>query len=390
MNQVQLLWIVYSIFWWVAACDAVCDLILRNVPGKGVGVFAGRDWFPEELMELSVGIPIRYESVYWNQLINYCEGYNETHTLLTFGYSMLYNHISGAEQSMVQKHMSNEPGIVHFSHSSELSTDLFFEPNSVIFAGEEIFSHYGDDYFTDRGIEELAGEVPSNSIVLDRETTAQDIFFAQNHPYNLPGCPLQLTEYKNGILRAMVDIKAGEYLEVVRALLLPVWATAHAGMLKEFLWWKPAITSNATQSIDDDGAGMQSIIDRISKTNWPTTTELFERFGSPYNVAAYSPHNTSYALLLTGHGALYSPSKTICELDTNCAHNVGVKDINVEYDWWRGKEPASSAVDCGLTMLVSFKASRDITKGEELIVDLDMDSTSHIRYPNAAFAETCL
>eukprot|EP01032_Pedospumella_encystans_P017304 gene17304-19725_t len=365
MNKVQLLILVCSIFCWVAVCDVTCDLILRNVPGKGIGVFAGRDWFPQELVEVSVGIPISYESVYWNQLINYCEGYNETHTLLTLGYSMLYNHISGAEQSMVQKHMSYEPGVARFAHTSEHSIDLFFEPNSVIFASEEIFSHYGDDYFTDRGIEELAGEVPLNSIALDRETTAEDIFLAQNHPHNLPGCPLQLTEYKNGVLRAMVDIKAGEYIEVVRALLLPTWATTHTGLLKEFLWWKPAITNPPMQYMDGNGIGIQSQTDRTIQTNLPSTAELYKQFGSPYNVASYSPHNTSYALLLTGHGALYSPSRTNCDIDSQCMGNES-KDINVIYDWWRGREPASSTVECELTMLVSFKASRDILKGEDL------------------------
>lgn len=366
-----------------AAADRNCNLILRDMPGKGLGVFAGKDWLPEQRMELAIGIPVPYEGIYWTKLIDYCEGYNDTHALLTLGYSMLYNHIPHSEQTMIQKHMSNNDGVVKFSNSHERSTDVFFEPNSVIFAGDQIYSHYGEDWFVDRGIDELEGDPAANSVTLDRETSEQDVAAAQNHPFNLPGCAQQMTYFKRGVLYAAVNIAAGEHIEVVRALLLPHWAVAHAGAMGEFLWRKYQGASEVL-AVDVSGGGSAASSSAPAKAV-PSTQELYAKFGSPYTVTPYNRTNAGYAVLLTGRGALYSTSGIIGGTDDGAA-----KVPNVQYDWWGTADNSTGETGCSLTMLVSFRALRYIAKGEELVVELSVDTQTGFKFARPVFTDFCL
>lgn len=366
-----------------AAAGLDCNLILRDMPGKGLGVFAGKDWLPDQRMELAIGIPVPYEGIYWTKLIDYCEGYNDTHALLTLGYSMLYNHIPHSEQTMIQKHMSNNDGVVRFFSSQERSTDVYFEPNSVIFAGDQIYSHYGEDWFADRGMEELEGDAPANSITLDRETSEEDVVAAQNHPFNLPGCAQQMTYFKKGVLYAAVNIAAGEFIEVVRALLIPHWAVEYTGAMGEFLWRKYQNASDPL-GVDVTGGGSAVSGDASAKPVL-STQELYARFGSPYIVTPYNRTVTEYAVLLTGRGALYSASSVIKSTEQSVA-----KMPNVEYGWWRTTDNSAGETECSLTMLVSFRALRDIAKGEELVVELTVDVRMGFKYARPIFTHVCL
>lgn len=67
-----------------------CDHYFKSVPSLGIAVFAGKIHEPFEPFDIAVGVPIPLEFVYSDStLVNYVEGYNQSHALLTLGIGML-------------------------------------------------------------------------------------------------------------------------------------------------------------------------------------------------------------------------------------------------------------------------------------------------------------
>jgi hypothetical protein len=379
-----------------------CSLVLKYDTKKGVGVFAGKDWAPDELMDIAIGIPIRYKHVYWTQLINYIEGYNGTHGLLTLGNTMLFNHVDDETQSSVRKHMKHTTGMYHFVKSNTNSFDIWLEPNSIVFSGEEFSTHYGNEWFDDRGFSPLLTASPSNKPA----------------GFILPGCSTLLTIYENNRMKAARPIVAGTVIETARAILLPEWAVWDAGPLEEILWWK--------------NKGHYEHGDVSKRPSVPTG------LGLPYRVAPFlqkvasrefTPSSdavsklvvlaepTDYAVLVLGRGALYHPSffasshiakststaahrkDTTCVETTTCLDSSTTEskepivkaEPNVQYNWWEpDREGGISSFNCSSLMFVSFTALRDIQEGEPLVVDIFYDVISSRKFVSNAFASECL
>ena len=365
-----------------------CDLVVREIPHAGLGVFAGKMWTPGEVIELAIGILVPLRVVYWTELINYMEGYNSSHGLLTMGNAMLFNHVSPATQSMIRKHMSNQDGSYVFRRG-ERSHDILLEPNSVIFPGDQIFSHYGDDWFDDRGMVEATVFTDIKESRSFDETFSQNGYMDNSTGGIVPGCASLHTKMVNSTLVASRPIVKGEIIEVSRAILLPEAAIERSGQLGEVLWWK----RSEIEELNSSG-----------RYNWNEPGNKKNR-GSPYSVFPYDHGNLRYAVLLAGRGAFYGHRSVMgdvygdvntdrddmkCVGDGACECTLrNARNINVDYKWW-SRANGNEKVKCNLLMMVTFVAARDIEAGETLVIDLTLDSMSGKRYVNDAFAVDCL
>lgn len=368
-----------------------CPLQLRLTGDTGIGVYAGKDWTPGEVMETVVGVVVPAASVYWTQLVNYAEGFNETHALITMGFGMLYNHVLEWDKAMVRKHMSLNPGQHEFRSSDfvkfGLSYDVIFEPNSVIMKGEQILNYYGDDWFIDRNQVEINIHNTNSDSIGDENHVVPSLSLqtevAQAGSMNiapgegshsiqgsvLPGCAMTMVEHKQNRLFAAVDIEGGTVLEVSRGILLPDWSFPDNGPLGGLLWWgsDPSVLTRREELL----AKRQAIE---------------AQYFSPYTILPYEQKDTRYAMLLSGYGAFYGASNL--SLSGVATDAIQIREPNVRYQWWSGNR--TGPVQCDLLMMVSFTAMEFIEAGEELVVDMYLDSVTGLKVADFGLSKSCL
>lgn len=346
-----------------------CELYLGESEAFGVGVFAGKEWEGGDVLEVGIGVPVHLSAVYWSELMNYSEGYNGTHALLTLGNSMLYNHIPDPDQELVRKYMSRGNGFLEFRQPFGRSIDIDFVARRPTEIGEELLSHYGYDWFEDRGI----GEV---------RKTSDEVISHDNT--RLPGCAQDYVQLTQNQITAKQFIPAGAIIETARAVLIPEWAIVQDGPLVDLLWWNPATNALSLERNPLSGELLDSKLEYRKV--------IRSVLGSPYRVAPWDRSNTSYAVLLTGSGSLYSHCQEVSgtftasadgelSMDSEPVTQV-VREANVQYAWLE----SSTVTDNPLLRLVTFTAARDISAGEELVVPLMLDPVTHRRYVQPDFA----
>eukprot|EP01038_Epipyxis_sp_PR26KG_P010945 gene10945-14697_t len=377
-----------------------CDVVVRYVPYFGIGVYAGKLFEPYTIFQNSIGIPIPDDLRRGNELDLYVEQFNRTHDVLTLGYALLVNHATNFDGYMTAKEFNQrdyyEENKLRYKYHDGDSSDVRYYNKWTLFPGDQIFIQYGDDWFSSRGLEETSV----------RQTLNRDLIHiddVHNEVGRIPGCASLLTKFENNKLVAAVDIKQGEYIEVVRALLIPEEERFFSsGPIREFVWRK-----KEAKKIDE------------VKYDYLYTTRINS------HVEAYNPFEPYYLVLL-GHGLLYGDNDN------------GDKIPNVNYDWWslsmigiddtdefsasESKESDRycnssypSGIErnypedinestkfciksfrrtiygppCATRMFVSFVANRNIIAGEELVIDLEVDEYG-FRYASHNFASQCL
>lgn len=364
-----------------------CDFVFKLTnPRMGIGVYANKMVPSGSLIQHAIGIPIPVSSIYSNELINYVEGHNSTHAIVTLGIAMMMNHLPDTWKPMTRKESyalySRRSGIRGLSRSFGISQDTIITANYDIYPGEELLSFYGWSWFEDRKMEMFL-ENKGNLRYTPRASASNDngdLISSEENTFaasTLPGCPTLLTQFdeNSGRLTAAAALLAGQIIEISRALLLPVAQMSVPNALEDFLWWPSTPTHMLFRSKDGT------------------------HYADPYAVG-FDEHEP-YALLLLGNGALYSPNKT--------------SDANVLYDWWNisslhrehpqaeDEQNPSCFQDniqecttaCSTTAFVSFAAARDIAVGETLSVYLstyyDYVHRVERRFPLAtSFKQNCM
>lgn len=87
--------------------DRECPLVMRYVPGFGVGLYAGILYEPETEIELTQGIPIIMNPLENSEIKDYYDEFNATHNLLTMGSALFINHMSDKDGTMIKKSSHN-------------------------------------------------------------------------------------------------------------------------------------------------------------------------------------------------------------------------------------------------------------------------------------------
>eukprot|EP00669_Euglena_mutabilis_P009622 TRINITY_DN4483_c0_g1_i1.p1 TRINITY_DN4483_c0_g1~~TRINITY_DN4483_c0_g1_i1.p1 ORF type:complete len:158 (-),score=51.22 TRINITY_DN4483_c0_g1_i1:88-537(-) len=109
------------------------DVSVGKSPLGGRGVFAMRDFAPDEVVEVCPTLEVHKDDVS-GKLVDYVfYGSDEDHRVLVCGYGMLYNSSKNANLKYVQ----------------DQSGDYEYVATRAIRAGEELFIDYGDEWWTD-------------------------------------------------------------------------------------------------------------------------------------------------------------------------------------------------------------------------------------------------
>lgn len=284
------------------------------------------------------------------------------------------------QDALTRKHNSFHPSLLRFPGNIE-SFDIVTEPIDAVYPGNQIFSHYGESWFEDRGMNEVVANTMSNSNNIVHVTDLHNINGL------IPGCPTQLVTLANNRLVAARRIFKGQVIEVARALLVPVTqALIESGPLASIAWYSKNYVSRRQHSCDvsvSSGGSSGSCSHPHS-----ATTESDSASMNPYFVPEHSS-TSDYAVILLGSGALYGALKS--------SHNDSEKPANVRYKWWSVdmidpsavdldelilteplesfdaslEQATSSEVVCSTKMLMSFTALQTIEAGEELVVDIE-------------------
>ena len=352
-----------------AGKERECDLVLRYSPKFGLGVYAGTLIAPETAFEESTAILVpkiivnTYDES--ESLKDYVEVFNDSHVMLSMGYQQIYNHASVNDGFMISKHIHPE---ADFSDFTENSLDVVAISKWLIFPGDQIFSHYGSQWFLERNISEVETRLQPHRELLRVDDVQNDSNFSRR----VPGCTTVMTKILNGQVFANVDILEGEIIEVSRAVRIPQRYLKFSESLSPFLW-----------------------------------RAYFEEVEGEEGLVVVS----GFALYLFGRGSLYSGFSRVDEDGSPC------QEHNVDYAWWDisminsytnilaestdclsrsdngndecGKD-LSRIQNCTVTMFVSFTANRHIRAGEQLFIDLYTDPSTGYRYTTGEFASPCL
>lgn len=109
------------------------NIIVKHSDIQGYGVFAGKDLLPEDIIEECHILLIDDHEDLCNYLF-----YGDGQHVLPLGYGCIYNH-------------SDDPNAAfYFDPDRHL---MIFKAIKPILSGEEIFTSYGQDWFSQRNIE---------------------------------------------------------------------------------------------------------------------------------------------------------------------------------------------------------------------------------------------
>jgi hypothetical protein len=324
-----------------------CDYYLKYHKEIGLAVYSNIIANSFDVFDIGIGLPVPLSILYdksiaslENELINYVEEYNSSHALLTLGLGMLLNHHPNPTKVNIRKYLNNEEelegngeserledskSLFHFPSTQEPSIDIRYEYSAGISPGDQLFIHYGEEWFQERSItmndmvKHLTDQPEDDD---DEQTNAKSPILA------LPGCVKHYAVLqKDGKLIARRNISEGVVVETSRVIYLPLTERLrnYHGPLTDILWW----TSDLTSSISTE---------QVMTMNGEISSS-FKNFRGGF--------------LLSGTGPFYG---ALNEKQTNSG--------NIRIEWASDEEKTENKKPA----LVKFIVSQAINKGEELIV----------------------
>lgn len=366
--------------------DSLCDYRIRPTAEGGVGLFAVRELQENFALEIGIGIPLPMPVIFWNELLNYAEGFNETHALIPLGNGILLNHHLYLREINVQKLPSGYAPQMTFSQNPlSQSSDILYEYMQQVAKGSQLLVDYGHDWFEDRNQQAVdLLHTPSNSIPRDSEVGLQGDTerLSDNNVFNqlLPTCPHQWTRLTNNEVYAAADIPQGTIIELTRAILFPVSrALLTSGPLESVIWW---LTSPTMLLEEEQSSG--------------GFVERFQRVSTPYVIAPFN-RTLPYAMLLSGRGPFYGDkSSAAVSRGDESVSLMDKVDGNVEMKWWQwGKPPHGNGgevdvlPECNNLMMAIIVATRTIEKGEKLSLSFTRDIKRQRRYLDSDLISRC-
>ena len=332
----------------------VCALYQHFHPEFGVAIYAGRPYLAGEILERSVGIPLLKKYHTGISLDSYVEGLNETHSTVSLGYAMLYNHAPFHDvPRMMEKFNAPLPNLMDLPPPVPLPNsipvplpnsefiDIHYVAARDIQEGEQIFQNYGDGWFESRQQKEILPKADIGGEYCLLENPAEQA----EHRNRIPGCAISATVVRSGRVFATRKVLTGEVLEMSRVLMLPAAHFEGAVVFERFLW----------------------------------------RHNDGYENPRQHPLG-EYAALLMGWGAMYGPP-------------LPGQEPNIDYNWWDPTRsdpqtghfyPIRLKQECSERMFISFVANRDIQPGEELTIDIRVDPVYGFKFARPGFSQYCL
>lgn len=181
--------------------DGRCRLIMHYSEELGSSVYAGQFIAKDALIESNIGV-LTFQTAARTALDGYHDNHNGTHYLAFIGgYAMNYNHSPSIKEGrMIKKYYKATQKTALGGGHTTLDTDV--KAARDIFPGEQIFHDYGEDWFKNRGWQEIS---PRNDIGGDY-VFMKDVY---NSPSRIPGCPTSMAEIRDNGVFAIRDIRYG-------------------------------------------------------------------------------------------------------------------------------------------------------------------------------------
>ena len=330
-----------------ASPPQACPLFLARseIAGGGTGVFAGKAFDGDELVEVALSVAIPKAAALSGSLKNYVYGHNESHDTVALGLAMMFNHhpVASVHNSWAQAEFPGENFLQH--NAAELDEaalpdrvdcrapgrwwqcDTAFVSTQPIRRGDEMYASYGDaEWFASRNIS--FSSAPDSA--------------AQAPPDVIPGCGGSDVAVRRWGAYATRAYEAGEVVEVCAGIVLG--SASFAGTALE-----------------------------------PLVLPLFDRFGGG-----------RHGLLLLGKGALYPLRASDGGWFSEHSGRWG-GGANLAADWF-GEPPQPLGFDADAPnsgLFVAFRAAVGIAAGERLVFDVvEWPPPYHIDYrPTAAEAQ---
>jgi hypothetical protein len=326
-----------------------CNYYLKHHKEIGLAVYSSIIANSFDVFDIGIGLPVPLPILYdktinplENDLINYVEELNSTHALLTLGLGMLLNHHPNPTKVNIRKYLNNEEELdgdagsesieaskclFHFPSTQEPSIDIRYEYSAGISPGDQLFIHYGEEWFQERsismnGMMKYLTDQPEEGNEEENSSISSSLV--------LSGCVQHFaTLQKVGTLVARRNITEGTVIETSRVIYLPATETLlnYHGPLSDVIWWTNELSSSVTTEKEVSLAGEIS-----SSTN-----------------------NFRGGILLSGYGPFYG---AVNEQQTTSG--------NIRIEWERA--PAEERVEKKKPSLVRFVVSKAVNKGEELVV----------------------
>lgn len=308
--------------------ESQCDFYIApsKVLKNHMGIFAGRKYNKGE--HKAHAITVRYPSNEGWQLSKYVFGAVATElsgiVVLEFGPSMIYNHhemnnvqhfaIDNWDDSNYKTFLFPQMSAFQLLEANTIFPLNFFYVNEDVLPGEEMYSDYGDTWFTIKGIE------------LITSTRQESSYASMSELENVGHCVSNIRTNNSGIISqestgqgvfASVDFKEGELVDVSPVLVLP----KH----------------------------------EVQKASDSTCVLINFCFSRPDSYLAFLP---------IGYGAV-------------CNHGGKNANVAIEWHCWGGsfKEDVFKLSPKDLLQLESaklyfgYRALRDIKMGEEILID---------------------
>lgn len=373
-----------------------CDLVMRyDSSSKGIHIYSGKIYDTNSHIEHFVGIPVPIKSINNTLLAEYIdEGLNETHALVSLGYSMIYNHEIQNIPGPLTKKFARGESILRF-HNKRFgeSRDFLFTPDEPIEYGQMLFGKNGPYW---GGIEEMEGDFDDDTAITNR-------IDVENDPFIIPGCSFQSVTFnkRSGFLLAKRDIGKGEIIEISRALFLPRKAIRKLAPLDELVWFKPKdnkkksnIAKNETQSTSDVTEQEEAEVKRESKVllllgqgalyTGPETVEkpnvIIEWWDPEKHLAIFNT-STTYEASISSTGEQEVTDSTEPESLSKFTVNPNASEQGGDLLF------TSNGVQCKNEMFVAFIAAKTIRKGDVMIAPLKIESQR--KYVSKKFASPC-
>lgn len=162
-----------------------CSLYLAPSFIKGVsrGVFAGKDFKKDDIIEISPTVAILTKFIEDLQIFNYAFSSNDdAYSISVFGVAMLFNHNNNKNVDYLWNGVPiNSEKIVHniFSQAHTKFTDVRYQASTNIRLGQELYSHYGDNWFENRNM--INSDASTSQTTTSTSTSASPKLYTEEY-----------------------------------------------------------------------------------------------------------------------------------------------------------------------------------------------------------------
>ena len=136
--------------------DTGCEFYLAPslVPGSGRGIISGKHFSKGDIIDVASSLTVKHSAIRNWPLNNYVySSEDESYSMILFGLAMIFNH---RKEKDVEHKWMDWPVVevsLQKNEAHTIYTEVSHETTREVFAGEELFTSYGDDdWFTSRNI----------------------------------------------------------------------------------------------------------------------------------------------------------------------------------------------------------------------------------------------